>query len=97
MSTFPKPFVRDVRLTLIAAAILLFGLPRNASAQQTVPAPKLAGPIPSTANDYAFLSANRVQAVVDLQKAGYIEEEYIVSGTANVYQWAADGSVEVKT
>jgi Alpha/beta hydrolase domain len=53
--------------------------------------------IPSTPNSYAFLSANRVQAVVDLQKAGYVEEEYIVSGTANVYEWAADGSVKVKT
>src|SRR5262249_38369032 len=30
-------------------------------------------------------------------KAGYVEEEYLVSGTANVYDWAADGSVNVKT
>jgi hypothetical protein len=97
MSMLPKPFVRNVTITLVAAAILLLGLPRNVSAQQTVPPPRFVGPIRSTTNSYAFLSANRVQAVVDLQKAGYVEEEYIVSGTANVYEWARDGSVEVKT
>ena len=97
MSALPKPFVRNVTMTVMAAAILLLGLPRNVSAQQGVTLPKFAGPIPSTPNNYAFLSANRVQAVVDLQRAGYVEEEYIVSGTANVYEWATDGSVKVKT
>jgi hypothetical protein len=27
---------------------------------------------------------------------GYVEEEYLVSGKANVYDWALDGSVSVK-
>jgi len=36
-------------------------------------------------------------ARIDLAKYGYVEEEYFVSGRANVYQYAADGSVEVKT
>jgi len=85
------------RLTLMAVAILLCSVPNNASAQQPGTAAKFTGPVPSAQNNYAFLSANRVEAVVDLQKAGYIEEEYIVSGTANVYEWAADGSVKVKT
>jgi hypothetical protein len=97
MSASPQPFVRNVMMTVMAAAILLFVLPRNVSAEQSVTMPKFAGPVPSTPNNYAFLAANRVQAVVDLQRAGYLEEEYIVSGTANVYEWAADGSVKVKT
>jgi Alpha/beta hydrolase domain len=32
---------------------------------------------------------------VDLAAHGYVEEEFIVSGTANVYRYGADGAVEV--
>jgi len=74
MSALPTPLVRNATMAVMATAIL-FGLPRNVWAQQGVTLPKFAGPIPSTPNNYAFLSANRVQAVVDLQKAGYVEEE----------------------
>jgi hypothetical protein len=35
--------------------------------------------------------------VVDLPGRGYVEEEFFVSGTANVYDWAADGRLTVKT
>jgi Alpha/beta hydrolase domain len=61
------------------------------------PMPKLTGPIPVTADSAPFLSATRVFTPLDLKKAGYVEEEYMVSGTANVYDWAADGSLTVKT
>ncbi len=53
------------------------------------------GPIPATKDSYPFLQAGRIQTIVDLQKLGYVEEEFIVSGTANVYDWAADGSLNV--
>ena len=33
----------------------------------------------------------------DLSKFGYVEQEFILSGNANVYDWAADGMVTVKT
>src|ERR1700731_106529 len=59
--------------------------------------PKLTGPIPVTADSFPFLAANRVFQPLDLKKAGYVEEEFIVSGTSNVYDWAADGSLTVKT
>ena len=49
--------------------------------------PKLTGPIPVTADSFPFLAANRVFLPLDLQKAGYVEEEFIVSGTANVYDF----------
>jgi hypothetical protein len=62
----------------------------------TAPA-KLNGPIPVTADSYPFLSAAHVFTPLDLKKAGYVEEEFIVSGTANVYDWNADGSLAVKT
>src|ERR1043165_6351876 len=80
-----------LRTTLVLTFSFLCCIVNDASAQ------KFSGPVPSDKNNYAFLSANRVQAVVDLQKAGYVEEEYILSGTANVYEWSADGTVKVKT
>jgi hypothetical protein len=43
------------------------------------------------------MASNKLQAVVDLLKAGYVEEEFFVSGRANVYDWATDGSAAVKT
>jgi hypothetical protein len=49
-----------------------------------------------TETNFPMLAAHRVQAKVDLPKLGYVEEEFIVSGTANVYDWLADGSITVK-
>src|SRR5580658_1370082 len=63
----------------------------------TTSVPKLTGPIPVTADSFPFLAANRVFQPLDLKKAGYVEEEFIVNGTANTYDWAADGSLTVKT
>ena len=67
------------------------------AAGQATPTPKVAGPIPVSADSYPFMAANRIQTAVDLSKLGYIEEEFIVSGTANVYDWNADNSISVKT
>src|SRR5258705_8344558 len=61
------------------------------------PVPKVTGPIPVTADSYPFMASNKSTPAFDLSKVGYIEEEYFVSGTANVYDWAADGTVSVKT
>jgi hypothetical protein len=77
--------------------ILFCGHPATGSAQSTVTPAKTSGPVASGKDNYAFLSANRVQSVVDLQKAGYVEEEFLVSGTANVYDWLSDGSLKIKT
>lgn len=59
--------------------------------------PQVTGPIPVSADSYPFLAAQRVQQVVDLPARAYVEEEFIVRGTANVYNWAADGSLSAKT
>src|SRR5438876_1097206 len=89
--------ILKISATLAAGAILLCGSPATGSAQSTVTPAKTLGPLASSKDDYGFLSANRVQSVVDLQKAGYVEEEFLVSGTANVYDWLADGSLKIKT
>ena len=61
-----------------------------------VPVPTVKA-VPDTADSYPFLSNARTLAPADLAKAGYVEEEFIVSGTANVYNSAPDGTLTVKT
>ena len=62
---------------------------------QTVPIPKVT-PVATTATSYPFLAASHNVVPIDLAKAGYVEEEFIVSGNANVYDWAPDGKLSVK-
>jgi hypothetical protein len=61
------------------------------------PVPDVAGPIPVTATSFPLMTSSRLQTVIDLPKAGYVEEEFFLSGRANVYDWSADGQVVVKT
>jgi hypothetical protein len=66
-------------------------------AVNTTPVPKVTGPLPVTADSYPFMAANRGTPAFDLSKAGYVEEEFLVNGAANVYDWKADGELTVKT
>jgi alpha/beta hydrolase family protein len=59
--------------------------------------PKVTGPIPVTADSYPSMAASKLQDAIDLPARGYVEEEFFVSGTANVYDWNADGGLSVKT
>src|SRR5436190_6801187 len=102
MNTF---FRKPSAGTLTVAALLI--LSTAAAGQTVVPVPKVMGPIPVTANSVPFLASGMNLVPLggqydpaktgDLASAGYVEEEFIVSGSANVYDWAADGSLNVKT
>jgi len=81
---------RDQEESMLAAMAILV-LTVNAT-----PVPKVTGPIPVMADSYPFLAANRTTPTYDLSRAGYVEEEFIVTGTANVYDWFQDGTVTVK-
>ncbi|HEX3591304.1 MAG TPA: alpha/beta hydrolase domain-containing protein [Pseudonocardiaceae bacterium] len=84
-------------------------LPAQAVSQQapstpatfTVPKiPTVTGPIPRTETSIPIGTAYFPGAPgsVDLADYGYVEDEYFLSGTANVYQYDASGkNVEVKT
>ena len=52
--------------------------------------------MPVTNVSYPFGAADHLNVPEDLSKVGYVEEEYFVSGTANVYDWAAPGAATVK-
>ena len=50
--------------------------------------PEFSGPLTVSDESYPQLAAHRTQAFLDLDSMGYVEEEYLVSGKANVYDWA---------
>ena len=79
-------------MTLLAVAGVVVGA---AEAQTTVPPQSRA--VPVTATSRPFLGADHNLPPVDLVKNGYTEQEFLVSGTANVYQWSADGTLAVRT
>ena len=59
---------------------------------QSVPVPK-AALVPVTADSHPLGAATYSLRPLDLAKAGYVEEEFLLSGKANVYDWKADGSL----
>jgi len=63
----------------------------------TIPVPTVEGPLPVSAESYPFGAADHEMVPEDLSKVGYVEEEYLVSGTANVYSWPAPGPAVVRT
>ena len=90
------------RYSSIVAALVVFsgGLMVTAAqpaAAHTGAVPAVAGPIPSSAASYPFGAADHELVPEDLRKVGYVEQEYFVSGTANVYEWPAPGPAEVRT
>jgi hypothetical protein len=69
--------------TALALATIVAGAAGSSGA--TVPTPAVTGPLPSTVigdpgHDYPFSAA-----VVDLKAHGWVEEEFLIAGTANRY------------
>jgi hypothetical protein len=58
---------------------------------------KVTGPIEVTDESYPFNAADHSVVPQDLAAFNFIEEEYFVSGKANVYDYDADGNVVVRT
>lgn len=58
--------------------------------------PTVEGPIAKTASSYPWSTMERARVPFDVADRGYVEEEFFLSGTANVYD-NAGGEVEVVT
>lgn len=80
---------------LLAAIILALAMP--SAAQAAVPIPTVTGPLPSSEASHPFGAAPYQMIPEDLSATGYVEEEYLVSGRANVYEWPAAGPAVVRT
>ena len=91
-----------IRWSLLAAALLLvlaatiLSVSQAVRAASGVPLPTVIGPIPVTDTSYPFMDRMGPPREA-AQKAGYVEEEFFVSGMANVYQWDANGNAVVRT
>ena len=63
----------------------------------TLPAAPVVGRVPISDSSYPFGAADHTRTPQDLRKMGYVEEEYFISGLANVYDWPAAGPAIVRT
>ena len=90
---------RAIRTAPLALLLTLFGYESTAAQgpPTTTPIPTVKGPISVTAESYPLMASAKLQTLVDLPAAGYVEEEFFVSGSANVYDWGPDGHLTVKT
>ena len=61
------------------------------------PVPAMTGPLPVTAESHPFGAADRTEVPEDLAASGYVEEEFLASGSADVYSWPADAPAVVRT
>lgn len=79
------------------ASALTMALLAGGPASAKTPVPRVAGPLPVTAQSYPFGAADHQEVPQRLARSGYVEEEYLVSGDANVYSWPAPGPAVVRT
>ncbi len=80
-----------IALVLVSVLAMLC----STAAFAATPAASFTGPIPATVNSFPFMAAQRTLGNLDLAKYGYVEEEFIISGPADVYDWLGDGSLKV--
>lgn len=91
------------RRLLYLAGLLSFVLHGTAlhsqplSAIQATALPQVTGPLPVTARSRPFGAADHTLQPQKLAELGYIEEEFFISGNANVYDWPERGRLEVRT
>jgi hypothetical protein len=75
---------------LLAGAALMMAVMTAPMAEAQL---QVQGPIAQTEASHAFGGAAYTLTPEDLNSQGYLEEEFIVSGKANVYDWPATGAV----
>ncbi len=101
---------RGAMASLAMIAVLTGGLPASATATtfqahaapqpasaSLTAVPHVTGPLPVSATSYPFGAADHEMVPESLRASGYVEEEFLVSGTANVYTWPAPGPAVVRT
>ena len=69
----------------------------SASLSAQTPEFRAEGPMAVSASSYPFGAADHTRTPSDLKAVGYVEEEFLFSGVANVYDWPAPGPAVVRT
>jgi len=84
-----------LRVILASQALVVLAFEPALAAPTPVPVPQTTL-VPVALDSYPFGAADHLNVAEDLGKVGYVEEEYLVSGTANVYDWPAPGIATVR-
>lgn len=85
-----------VAFGLVWAAVAFGPVGARGTAQAEVPPlPSTIGPLPETATNYAWDAAAHGLTPIDLGPYGYVEQEYLLKGTANVYSGTTGGPLAV--
>jgi hypothetical protein len=82
---------------IVVFIALAVASPAAASGGGGTPLPQVTGPLTVTATSYPFGAADHTLVPEDLSKVGYVEDEYLVSGKANVYSWTPPAAATVRT
>ncbi|MGD2134298.1 MAG: alpha/beta hydrolase domain-containing protein [Maricaulaceae bacterium] len=87
-----------LRTTLAACSLALLMLSACATGAHRLDAARIAvvGPLAQSEESHAFGAAAYTERPEDLAAQGYLEEEFIISGAANVYEWDQLGPVAVR-
>ena len=72
---------------LISLLFLAACQPAPVADARAIPVPQLEGPIANTATSHTWNGAAWQKVPIDLSAFDYVEEEYLVTGTAHVYDW----------
>ena len=87
---------QSVRILLLAG-LIPFSTSLSASFSIQAPSYRAEGPLAASASSYPFGAADHARTPSDLKAVGYVEEEFLFSGVANVYDWPAPGPAVVRT
>jgi hypothetical protein len=84
----------------LAFAITAAVLPTHAHAATiqglvAAPLPQVSGPLRDTSTSYPWNATAHALTPIDLRKSGYVEQEYLLRGDANVYSEAGGGALGV--
>lgn len=90
---------RGTAVALISCLLVSVGLAAPQMHAQpvephAVQLPHVSGPIAETPVSHAFDSARYAEVPADLGSRGYVEEEYLLSGSGEIYEWPAAGRLE---
>ena len=87
-------------MKMLRRAVVTFALLSAAmfsSMHAAIPVPRVTGPLSMLPNSYPFGGAANTRVPSNLKEIGYVEEEFLVSGIANVYDWPKPGPAVVRT
>ena len=91
-STVPERSCRKgIAVTAVLTALIIF--PDFIQLNAATPLPVVHGPLPVAADSYPFGAADHTRVPTDLKKIGYVEEEFLAEGKANIYEWPEQGAV----